>query len=942
MLNTIRWILMLFWGVVPIVNATDYNARDDGIRPQLSSEQYKNAAPDLSWPQPTRQNRPWTRWWWLGSAVDKENLTELLSQYRQAGIGGVEICPIYGVKGYEARFIDFLSPEWMKMLEHTMQESRRLEIGVDLTTGTGWPFGGPMVTQETASAGVILKCYELKEGKLVDPLPKEPLHCLMAVSAEGRRMDISDNVKQDQLLWAAPPGKWKLYAVAMKTPLQKVKRAAPGAEGYVLDPYSVSALHAYLGVFDQAFSAYKGPGPRAYFHDSFEYSGATWTPAFFDEFTFRRGYDLRNYVEALSGEGPEDIVARVQCDYRHTLSDLHLDYIQHWTRWCHSKGSLSRNQAHGAPANLVDLYASADIPETEIYGRVDERQIPMLKFSSSAAHLRGNRLTSSESFTWLDEHFQTSLADLKGAADMLFLSGINHIFFHGIPYSPRESPWPGWQFYASVNFGPTGGLWHDLPAFNAYVTRCQSILQSGKPDQDVLLYFPIYDFWQKKDKHLMPFTVHNLDKWLYPTPFYHTAGALWNKGYTFDEVSDNFLREATCQNGKIVIGENEYEVVVVPHCRLIPVATMEKLLLLAREGATVLFEQALPEDVPGMGDLAGRRTALGKMLRTVSGLQEKNHTRENIMLGKGSLSVGNLITLLESMDVTRETIMDVGIYFLRRSHPEGFHYFLVNRSGDDFDGWITLGKPAQSIVLMDPLCENRTGRAALRQIHGNTQVYLQLKTGQACILRTFTDKMIDGPTWPYSQASGDAKTIQGTWSVEFIEGGPTLPQGYQTGQLVSWTARDNEETKRFSGTARYRIVFDRPAEEADDWVLDLGRVCESARVSLNGRFLRTLWSEPFQLPVGPYLSPGKNTLEVEVTNLAANRIRDMDRRGVNWKYFYDINIVNVDYQPLDAADWPVFDSGLLGPVRLQPRKNIALNDNRDNLPDKESEKIRTE
>src|SRR5205807_10131069 len=102
--------------------------------------------------------------------------------------------------------------------------------------------------------------------------------------------------------------------------------------------------------------------------------------------------------------------------------------------------------------------------------------------------------------------------------------------------------------------------------------------------------------------------------------------------------------------------------------------------------------------------------------------------------------------------------------------------------------------------------------------------------------------------------------------------------------------------------------------------LDLGRVCESGRVSLNGRPVGTLWSRPFQVPVAGFLRPGRNTLEVEVTNLAANRIADLDRRGVNWKSFHEINFVNRDYKPFDASNWPPRDSGLLGPVRLIPVK----------------------
>src|SRR5208282_2805816 len=118
----------------------------------------------LSWPKPTTENRPWTRWWWLGSAVDKENLTLQLQQFKDAGIGGVEICPIYGAKGYEDRYIDFLSPKWITMLAHTITEAKRLGLGVDMTTGTGWPFGGPEVTADEAIAKVVLKSYDVAGG----------------------------------------------------------------------------------------------------------------------------------------------------------------------------------------------------------------------------------------------------------------------------------------------------------------------------------------------------------------------------------------------------------------------------------------------------------------------------------------------------------------------------------------------------------------------------------------------------------------------------------------------------------------------------------------------------------------------------------------------------------------------------------------------------------
>jgi cellulase/cellobiase CelA1 len=105
-------------------------------------------------------------------------------------------------------------------------------------------------------------------------------------------------------------------------------------------------------------------------------------------------------------------------------------------------------------------------------------------------------------------------------------------------------------------------------------------------------------------------------------------------------------------------------------------------------------------------------------------------------------------------------------------------------------------------------------------------------------------------------------------------------------------------------------------------------VAESARVRVNGHDAATLWCAPFCAEVGRFLRAGENLLEVEVTNVAANRIRDLDRRHVDWKSFYEINFVNRNYRPFDASGWPVRDSGLLGPVTLKPMEPTPV----DSLP----------
>jgi hypothetical protein len=186
------------------------------------------------------------------------------------------------------------------------------------------------------------------------------------------------------------------------------------------------------------------------------------------------------------------------------------------------------------------------------------------------------------------------------------------------------------------------------------------------------------------------------------------------------------------------------------------------------------------------------------------------------------------------------------------------------------------------------------------------------------IVRTSEAEASSATAWSYTVPAGPAATLAGPWSVAFVEGGPSLPRSFETNTLASWASREDAEAQRFAGTGRYTLRFERPSAAASDWLLDLGDVRESARVSLNGRSLGTLWTRPFRLRLGAALRPGANRLEVEVTNLAANRVRDLDRRGVAWKRFKDINVVNADYKPFDASGWPLADSGLLGPVTLTP------------------------
>ena len=916
----------------------------------------------LSWPTITQQNKPWTRWWWEGSAVDTTNLKWMLKEYQKVGLGGLEITPIYGIKGQESKFINFLSPKWMDMLGFTLTEAKKLDLGIDMAQASGWPFGGPWVKDEDASKYVGHQTYNLNEGeklkepilfqqktilrtvgerttidKLVEPIaanlnmqgyafdqvryPKMlKAETLMAYSEQGETLDLTSKIGADGILnWVAPKGKWTLYALFEGMHGKMVERAGPGGEGYAIDHFSLSATNNYLSFFDKAFKGYDLSYLRAFFNDSYEVDDAqgeaNWTPNFLVEFKNRRGYDLRNELPALLGfSKDQDRATRVLTDYRQTVSDLLLEnYTKAWHKWSKGNGKLIRNQAHGSPANILDLYAATDIPEAE------GDDVLRIKFASSAAHVTGKPLSSSESATWENDHFLTRLGDVKKKMDLFLLGGINHTFYHGSNYTPQDAKWPGWLFYAAVHFTPNNSFWGDFKALNNYVAHSQSFLQAGKPDNDILVYLPIYDSYANRGNTLL---IHydGIEKGFRGTGLDKTANDLYDKGYAFDYISDTQIMSTSATNGRIKTADLNYQTILVPAAMYMPVATLQKLVKLAESGATISFLNALPKDVPGLANLEQNRSAFKALISQLNFKTEGNFQVAKV--GNGSILLANdLNNLLSAAKVAPESMKEMNLNNIRRAVDGGKYYFIVNEGTEMINGWVPLSTKAKSVALFDPMTEKK-GYAAIRQTAKGTEVYLQLDKLESCILQTY-DNVENAASYAYVGAANVGNQLSGTWKVNFISGGPVLPKALEMQSLKSWT-ESGPDYANFTGTASYTNTFKRPRGKATAYLLDLGKVEETVKVKLNGVEIATLMGPNYKVEIQKSQLKGKNTLELLVSNSMANRISWMDKTNQNYKIFYNINMSSrlPENRGADglftAKNWTIKLSGLLGPVQITP------------------------
>lgn len=849
-----------------------------------------------SWPAIQKEAQAGTRWWWMGSAVDETNLSRRIKDYAEAGIGTLEITPIYGVQGNEANDIDFLSPKWMSMLSSTYNIAKSHNVTIEMNMGSGWPFGGSFVPLEDA-AHKVEYYSETIEGDNERVIAIDIQHPtikpqkIMAYPQSGNNgkvLDITSLLEGTIVNWKAPAGKWLIVAVFNVRTGQLVKRAGPGAEGYVIDHFDARIVKKYINYFDSVFVHNNAAYPKTFFCDSYEVFAANWTTNIFEEFYHYRGYLLEEHLDQLFGLGDRtDPDNQVLADYRETLNDMLLNnFTLVWTEWCREHHIQTRYQAHGSPGNLIDLYAQSDIPEMEGYGISDfdikglrkepnqtfknHATYPIMKFASSAAHLAGRKFVSSETFTWLTDHFRTSLSQMKPDLDLLFTAGINHMYFHGTTYSPDEATWPGWKFYAAIDMSPTNTIWHDTPYLMDYIKRCQSFLQMGKPDNDILIYFPIYDKWHRSDgvyeDRLLTFTVHDMESKL--PEFFDFVRKITDDGYSFDYISDKILENSLVADGAICVpGGGKYSTLLIPPCEWIPKKTEEIISRLEKNGV-------------------------------------------NIIRGK-DLSLG--------ANCSKEELKSkYGLSFIRRRNDNGYHYFVSNLTDTDVQGYVNLYVDYQDIVKFNPL----TGEISKPSVQGGS-VYIGLKSGESMILQTYNEKVADIIADNGEVEELNPIHIDGEWVLSFSESSyPKVEKIYKINQPLNWEVLD-ENTAQLAGTGIYETEIYLSKDDCDKatagWLVSLGDVRESARVYINGQYIGCLWSAPFDL-VTKSFKEGWNLLRIEVTNLPANRIRQVERSGYNWRIFKDVNIYTVSEAFSVYGDWTLTPSGLNSEVKIIPLK----------------------
>ena len=366
-----------------------------------------------SFANPPDDSRILMRWWWFGPSVTKPELERELRAMKEGGIGGVEVQPVYpqALDDPEHGFHNFpyLSDEFIDALHFTAVNARELGLRLDLTLGSGWPFGGPHIPITQAAGKLqVLSVSTLPDTRSI-PVPYigagEKL--LAAFLTSGQAKDRSrtamlnlSEIRNGRLF--LPSGREEsgvvFWFIASRTGML-VKRPAIGAEGFVLDHFDRAAIENHLRtVGDRLMQAFRNDPPYAVFSDSLEVYGSDWTGDLLPQFRQRRGYDLTPYLPALVQDiGPK--TSDIRHDWGETLTELINErYLTPVREWAAQHKTRFRSQTYGIPAVTLSSNALVDLPEGE---GAQWRSFSPTRWASSANHLQGSNVTSAETWTWL-------------------------------------------------------------------------------------------------------------------------------------------------------------------------------------------------------------------------------------------------------------------------------------------------------------------------------------------------------------------------------------------------------------------------------------------------------------------------------------------------------------------------------------------------------------
>ena len=733
---------------------------------------------------PPADSKPMVRWWWFGAAVEKPEILHELQQMKADGIGGAELAFVYPevlddpAKGLKN--LPFLSPAMLEAVHYAQAQGHLLGLRIDVTLCSGWPYGGPATTLAEAAGHLRTAEVSIPANVTTITAPTleegETLISASIVSGEPKDWDATTAKPIPNTggpIAPVPAPRTALFFIASHTK-QQVKRAAVGAEGYVLDPFSQQAVATHLkSVGEPLVKAFGDTPPYAIFSDSLEAYGADWTPTLPAEFLKRRGYDLiPRLPELVAGGTPA--AEKVRHDWGQTLTELvNENYLTQINNWAIAHHTKFRSQTYGEPAVSFSSQRLTTLPEGE---GPQWRAFSTLRWATSANHVFHNNVTSGETFTWLHSPvFRSTPLDMKTEADIDFIMGENQLIFHGWPYSPPTRPngipavpEPGWSLYAAAVFNDHNP-WHPvMPDVTRYIQRISYLLRQGEPANQVAILLPTDDAWASFTPAHVTVT-GAMQKLITP----QLMSAILSAGYNVDYIDADAINS---------VGLGTHQILVIPPTDRIPVDTLKKIVAWTQSGGKVIAIGKLPTLDPE-GKSSTEITELSQAIALVP---------DTTSLEKALDNAGDPDFKLTSSDSHTKEV----IGFIRRKLPTADIYFVANTSNQPVKATATFDTTHRDGEQWDP----ETGKAA-HVTASNLPLNLAPYETRIFIFAHYSESEPPHRSPSDSASMTPLADLSSDWQVTFTSTKETETEP----TLTDWTI--NTATLYYSGEAVYSRDF---------------------------------------------------------------------------------------------------------------------------------------
>ena len=791
----------------------------------------------------------------------------------------------------------------------------------------------------------------------------------------NRVLNLTDKMKSDGTIsWDIPQGKWTILRIGHTTTGKFNHPAPEGGLGYECDKLSKDASTMFFnGLIQKLATDSKlliGKSFVSTHIDSWEVGSQNWTPGFYEEFKKRRGYDPFPYLPVMMGIiiDNQEVSERFLWDLRTTVSEMMLEnYVENISNLAHQNGLRLSIEAYDKCLTDEMTYAGrADEPMAEFWSWKRDRMVFSNTEMASAAHVYGKKILGAEAFTadnqekWLGHP-----ANIKDFGDWAFCEGINRFVFHRYAMQPYENIKPG------ISMGPYGlhyertqTWWEQSVAWHQYLTRCQYLLQQGLFVADICYLAP----------EAVPQT------WIAP---YKRDSAKYN----FDGCpSEVVLTRMSVKDGRIMLPDGmNYKLLVLSSSETMSPKLLKKIRELAEAGATIVG--APPKKALGLTNYPQSDEEVKKLATEIWGKCDGLTVKEN-RVGKGRVVYGKTPEeVLAEMKIDRDFSSEEFLRYTHRNINGTDVYFIANPKQTTITTTCRFRMQGMQPEIWNPMTGEIKKTAQYEEINGAVKMPVTLDVAGSVFVVFRPENKInvsvkkltrDGETvsidisqnnkkgfemnlsqsGKYNLITSDGKNhhfevtnlappleIKGPWEVSFING-MGAPSKTTFDELLSWSNRQEQDIKYYSGAAVYRKDISISKEmlgKNKKLKLDLGKVEIMSEVKVNGKFLGVLWKAPYCCDITDALKVGTNTIEIKVVNLWVNRMigdeqlpDSSERKKTNngsllsWpKWITEgksnpTNRYSFTTWKLWKKDSPLVESGLLGPVKIISEEHINI------------------